>query len=105
MVTGLSHLKQHGYVASEAQAGQANVCGFKKKKNLGTCYSFNVLRMKAYNTVKQYQELFEISFCFWLLSGDQYYGPLCCERKSKESPSCLWFTQWAIAKLFASKCG
>lgn len=78
---------------------------FPKKKNIGTCYSFNVLRMKAYNAVKQYQELFEISFCFWLLSGDQYYGPLCCERKSKESPSCLWFTQWAIAKLFASKCG
>lgn len=31
MVTGLSHLKQHGYAASETQAGQANVCGFKKK--------------------------------------------------------------------------
>lgn len=52
------------------------------QNNLGP-WSFNVLRTEVSNAVKQYRKLFEISFCSWLLSGDQYYAPLCCESKNK----------------------
>lgn len=72
------------------------------QKIFGTWYGINVPRMKHIKAFQQhYQALFAISLCFWLLSGDQYHGQLCCEIKNSGHQLCLWFTRWAIAKLFA----